>query len=103
MRPGPSLCIRRRISGIPDIGLPRCNTVPANVGMLWTHEYSCAQAHHFVFVAEFQESQILGYRAVIQSQRMWECYGPMNIHAPRPITLYSSPNFRNPRYWVTAL
>src|ERR1700737_5027188 len=40
-----------------------------------------AEAHHFVFIAEFQEAEILGDGAVKKSQRMRERDGAVNVHA----------------------
>ena len=41
----------------------------------------CGQAHHFVFVAEFAESQILRHRRVVHPQRMREGDRAVNLHA----------------------
>src|SRR5262245_11891628 len=41
-----------------------------------------AKPHHFVFVAEFQKSQILRDRAVVESQRMGKRYRSMHVHPP---------------------
>src|ERR1700688_926244 len=39
-----------------------------------------AEAHHFVLIAEFQEPEILGDRAVKESQRMRKRDGAVDIH-----------------------
>src|SRR2546422_4363896 len=43
------------------------------------------ETHHFVFVAEFQEAEILCQRRVIQPERMRKRHGALNFH-PRPCT-----------------
>jgi len=39
------------------------------------------QAHDFILVAKFQETEILRHRAVKQSKRMRESYRPVDPHA----------------------
>jgi hypothetical protein len=38
------------------------------------------QTHHFVLITEFQKTQILGHRAIKNSQRMRERDGASNLH-----------------------
>ncbi len=39
------------------------------------------EPHHFVFITEFQEAQILRDRRIVQSQRMGKGDGPVNFHS----------------------
>ena len=40
-----------------------------------------SETHHFVFVAEFQEAEILGHGAVVEAEGVGKCDGAINVHA----------------------